>query len=228
MANWDRMLSPVREEQQNLFSLKFIGPSKRWNFKNRTESAESRASEIKWAFRRIMSALCREGVRSSNEKSLPLLGLIAHKVTRRICGFGQGGGGSVSQSPLKDQAFSTFLDQNPRFELPPENGISPPIFSWNPSWLIQILANPSISVGGGQQGWLAFALRRQRSHVRIVSGAPVRKVSETDIFRNSQRRGKVETCPSGLWKRAQWIGWKPCRPSWLWWRPAAFRLRLVK
>jgi hypothetical protein len=39
-----------------------------------------------------MSALCREGVRSSNEKSLPLLGLIAHKVTRRICGFGQGGG----------------------------------------------------------------------------------------------------------------------------------------
>jgi hypothetical protein len=83
------------------------------------------------------------------------------------------GGESVSQSPLKDQAFSTFLDQNPPFELPPENGISPPIFSWNPSWLIQILANPSISVGGGQQGWLAFALRRQRSHVRIVSGAPV-------------------------------------------------------
>jgi len=33
--------------------------------------------------------------------------------------------------------------------------------------------NPSISVGGGQQGWLAFALRRQRSDVRIVSGAPV-------------------------------------------------------
>jgi hypothetical protein len=31
------------------------------------------------------------------------------------------------------------------------------------------LANLSISVGGGQQGWLAFALRR---HVRIVSDAP--------------------------------------------------------
>ncbi len=30
--------------------------------------------------------------RVQNEKSLPLLGLIAHKVTRRICGFGQGGG----------------------------------------------------------------------------------------------------------------------------------------
>jgi hypothetical protein len=35
------------------------------------------------------------------------------------------GGESVSQSPLKDQAFSPFLDQNPLFELPPENGISP-------------------------------------------------------------------------------------------------------
>jgi hypothetical protein len=35
------------------------------------------------------------------------------------------GGERVSQSPLKDQAFSTFLDQNPPFELLPENGISP-------------------------------------------------------------------------------------------------------
>jgi hypothetical protein len=35
------------------------------------------------------------------------------------------GGEGVSQSPLKDKAFSTFLDQNPPFELPPENGISP-------------------------------------------------------------------------------------------------------
>jgi hypothetical protein len=34
------------------------------------------------------------------------------------------GGEGVSQSPLKDQAFSTFLDQNPPFELPAENGIS--------------------------------------------------------------------------------------------------------
>jgi hypothetical protein len=43
-------LSAVREEPQNLFSLKFIGPSKRWNFENRTESAESRASEINGPF----------------------------------------------------------------------------------------------------------------------------------------------------------------------------------
>ena len=45
VANWNRMLSAVREEPQNLFSLKFRSPSKRWNFENRTESAESRASE---------------------------------------------------------------------------------------------------------------------------------------------------------------------------------------
>jgi hypothetical protein len=45
MANWNRMLSPVREEPQNLFSSKLISHSKRWNFENRTESAESRASE---------------------------------------------------------------------------------------------------------------------------------------------------------------------------------------
>jgi hypothetical protein len=37
----------------------------------------------------------------------------------------QCGGESVSQSLLKDKAFSTFLDQNPPFELRPENGISP-------------------------------------------------------------------------------------------------------
>jgi hypothetical protein len=49
-ANWNRMLSAVREEPQNLFSLKFIGPSKRWNFENRTKSAESRASEINGPF----------------------------------------------------------------------------------------------------------------------------------------------------------------------------------
>jgi hypothetical protein len=37
----------------------------------------------------------------------------------------EAGGESVSQSLLKDKAFSTFLDQNPPFELRPENGISP-------------------------------------------------------------------------------------------------------
>ena len=47
----------------------------------------------KGVFRRIMSASCREGVRSSNEKLLRYWRLIAHKRTRRICGFGQGGGG---------------------------------------------------------------------------------------------------------------------------------------
>jgi hypothetical protein len=34
----------------------------------------------------------------------------------------EGGGESVSQSVLKDKAFSALLDQNPRLELRPENG----------------------------------------------------------------------------------------------------------
>jgi hypothetical protein len=38
--------------------------------------------------------------------------------------FVRTGGESVSQSPLKDKVFSTFLDKNPRFGLRPENGIS--------------------------------------------------------------------------------------------------------
>jgi hypothetical protein len=46
------------------------------------------------------------------------------------------GGESVSQLLLKDKAFLTFLGQNPPFELRPKTGVSPPIFSRNPSWLI--------------------------------------------------------------------------------------------
>src|SRR5712691_9990378 len=36
------------------------------------------------------------------------------------------GGESISQPPLKDKVFSTFLDQNPPFELRSEIGVSPP------------------------------------------------------------------------------------------------------
>jgi hypothetical protein len=51
----------------------------------------------KWAFRRITSAPCREGVRSSNEKSLPLLGLnrsetLAENMRPRRGGGGRGTG----------------------------------------------------------------------------------------------------------------------------------------
>ncbi len=35
------------------------------------------------------------------------------------------GGESVSQLALKDKAFSTFLDQNPRFELLAKMGFAP-------------------------------------------------------------------------------------------------------
>ena len=52
------------------------------------------------------------------------------------------GGESVSQLPLKDKAFLTFLGQNPPFELRTKAGVLPPVFSWNPWWLIQVLAQP--------------------------------------------------------------------------------------
>jgi hypothetical protein len=81
------------------------------------------------------------------------------------------GGEGVSQSPLKGKAFSTFLGQKPPFELRRKLAFRLQSFHeihrGSSNW-----TNPSISVGGGQQDWLAFALRRQRSHVRIVSGAP--------------------------------------------------------
>ncbi len=41
------------------------------------------------------------------------------------------GGESVSQPPLKDKVLTTFLDQNPPFELRPENGVSPPTKACN-------------------------------------------------------------------------------------------------
>jgi hypothetical protein len=46
------------------------------------------------------------------------------------------GGEGVSQSPLKDKAFSTFLDRNPPFELRPENGISPSAKACAPNGVI--------------------------------------------------------------------------------------------
>jgi hypothetical protein len=90
----------------------------------------------KRAFWRTIGQLRRSGVRGSNEKSLLLLGLIACEFTRRIRGIEQYGGESGSQSSLKDQAFSTFLDQNPPFELPPENGISPSTKACPVQWTV--------------------------------------------------------------------------------------------
>jgi hypothetical protein len=54
---------------------------------------------------------------------------------------------------LKEKAFSTFLDQNPPFELRPSYEIHRAHPSTGPT-----LQFPS---GGGQQGWLAFAPERK-------------------------------------------------------------------
>ena len=68
------MLLPVREELQNPISLQFISLSKHSDFENRTESGRVQSSGEELAIRRRMSRLCRLGVRSSNEKSMLLLG----------------------------------------------------------------------------------------------------------------------------------------------------------
>jgi hypothetical protein len=52
------------------------------------------SSGEKLAFRRTIGRFCQSGVRSSNEKSLLFVGLIAREITRRMHGFGQGGGES--------------------------------------------------------------------------------------------------------------------------------------
>jgi hypothetical protein len=65
------------------------------------------------------------------------------------------GGGGVSQSPLKDQVFLTFLGQNPPFEL--RRKLALRLQSFHEIHGGSSKCCPSISVGGGQQGWLAFA-----------------------------------------------------------------------
>ncbi len=89
----NQMLSPIREEPQNRSSLKFTSSSKTFEFREPYRIFGVQSSGEKWAIRRIMRRLCRSGVRSSDEKSLLLEGLIANKFTRRINGFGQAGGG---------------------------------------------------------------------------------------------------------------------------------------
>jgi hypothetical protein len=51
-------------------------------------------------------------------------GVNHRKTNLRYISIGSGGE-SVSQPPLKDKAFSTFLGQNPPFEPRPNNGVSP-------------------------------------------------------------------------------------------------------
>jgi hypothetical protein len=85
----------------------------------------------KWAFRRIMSAPCRLEVRSSNEKSLLLLGLIANKFARRIHGFGQAGGGrgtGFEPSP-RGPAWRKVTQRTPPISALSSRRLGPPIVS---------------------------------------------------------------------------------------------------
>ena len=67
----------------------------------------------------------RMGSSEPRSKQAVSAGLNCHRVHSENFVVGKDGGEGGSQSLLKDKAFSTFLDQNPPFELQPENGISP-------------------------------------------------------------------------------------------------------
>jgi hypothetical protein len=69
-------------------------PLETFEFREPYRIRRVQSSGDKWAIRRRMSRLCRFEVRSSNEKSLLPLGLIANKFGQRIHGFSQAGGES--------------------------------------------------------------------------------------------------------------------------------------
>jgi hypothetical protein len=71
------------------------------------------------------------------------------------------GGESVSQLPLKDKAFLIFLGQNPPFEL--RRKLALRLQSFHEIHGGSSKCCPSISVSGGQQGWLAFAPKGKAS-----------------------------------------------------------------
>jgi hypothetical protein len=73
------------------------------------------------------------------EELAPTAFVVLLVVAPSLCTIGykeeqSSGGESVSQSPLKDNAFWTFLDQNPPFQLPPENGIPPSTKAYPAQW----------------------------------------------------------------------------------------------
>ena len=94
MAIWNRMLSLVREEPPELFSSEIRRPFETFEFREAYRIRGVQSFGDKWVFRRIMSAPRREGVRRSKREIVATVGLNGHKLTRRICDLGQGGGES--------------------------------------------------------------------------------------------------------------------------------------
>jgi hypothetical protein len=86
--------SPLSERGGRTSSAKVHKRFQTFEFENRTEGKESRASERNGPFRRTIGRRCRSEVQSSNEKSLLLLGLIAREFPQRIHSLGQFGGES--------------------------------------------------------------------------------------------------------------------------------------
>jgi hypothetical protein len=70
----------------------------------------------------MINQLCRSRVQSLGSEIAADTSPNCHSARGRMQTLRQAGEESVSQPPLKDQALSTFLERNPRFELRPENG----------------------------------------------------------------------------------------------------------
>jgi hypothetical protein len=103
------------------------------------------------------------------------------------------GGEGVGQLPLKDKAFLTFLGQNPPFELRRKLAFRLQSLQGIHRGSSKYRPNPSISVGGGQQGWLAFVLRRQ-GRTFDSSGAPAFLCSQRHMRRRTETPFPSHSC----------------------------------
>jgi hypothetical protein len=92
MAVRNQILFPVQEEAPEPQFIETPKPLETFEFREPYRIRRVQSFREKWAIRRRMSRHCRLEVRSSNEKSLLLPGLIANKFAQRIHGFGHAGG----------------------------------------------------------------------------------------------------------------------------------------
>jgi hypothetical protein len=88
-------------------------------------------------------------------------------LVRRVPRQSAAGGESVSQSPLKDKAFSTLLEQNPPFELRPNPAFASNLFLESIE-AHRLLATAQFPSAVNSKGLLAFVLQgHQAPNVRM-------------------------------------------------------------
>src|SRR5216684_1093043 len=81
-----------------------------------------------------------------------------------------GGGESVSQSPLKDKAFSTFLDQNPPFEPRPEKSEQRSVSVSSTSGLrrYRLRGGSDAELAGEEEGFEQSRRERKKFEIRFA------------------------------------------------------------